>query len=257
MHYSEKGIRGRVEGRRTTPPSPYRREHEMTRTAGRLLETTTETFAPAPTANPLLPLIAQGAVNRDTLAALALEQRLVIAADHRSFHHLAQRSTTEEPASAPFFEMLADGEVVAGERLDAFAEACGVDGKRAPAYEPLPGCQAYPAYVAWLALNASPSDVVLALTANFAAWGGYCATIAQSLRRHYHFTEEACGFFDFFAEPSPELEERARAAVQAGLDAGRIDETLAHRYGRLLQSYESMFWSTLGDLDDRAAPHGE
>lgn len=221
----------------------------MTRTATELLETTTAELAPDPHANPLVPLIADGTAGLGTLATLALEQRLVITADRRSFHHLAGRSAVEAPVSAPFFAMLADGEAVAGERLGALVEACGVDEDRAAAYEPLSGCQAYPAYVAWLALNASPSDVVLALTANFAAWGGYCATIAQALRRHHGFTDEACGFFDFFAEPAPELEERARTAVQEGLDAGRIDERRAHRYGRLLQSYESMFWSTLRRLE--------
>ncbi|MGW0711211.1 thiaminase II/PqqC family protein [Streptomyces sp. NPDC002643] len=221
----------------------------MTHTAADLLDATAAKLAPDPHANPLVPLIADGTAGLGTLAALALEQRLVIAADHRSFTHLAQRSVAEEPACAPFFEMLADGEVVAGERLGALVEACGVDGQRAAGYEPLPGCQAYPAYVAWLALNASPSDTVVALTANFAAWGGYCATIARALRQHHGFTDEACGFFDFFAEPAPELEERARAAAQAGLDAGRIDEDRAHRYGRLLQSYESMFWGTLRELE--------
>ncbi len=34
-------------------------------------------------------------------------------------------------------------------------------------------------------------------------------------------------------------------AVQAGLDGGRLDETSAHRYGRLLQTYEAMFWNAL------------
>ncbi|MFF7994362.1 hypothetical protein ACFZDG_31860 [Kitasatospora xanthocidica] len=36
---------------------------------------------------------------------------------------------------------------------------------------PLPGCQAYPAYLAWLALNGRPSAAAAALVANFAAWG--------------------------------------------------------------------------------------
>ncbi|WP_328507673.1 transcriptional regulator [Streptomyces sp. NBC_00391] len=220
----------------------------MTRTAVRLLESTTATLAPAPDANPLLPLITSGAAGLDTLAALAMEQRVVIAADLRSFRHLAERSADEEPASAPFFEMLAEGEAVAAERLVAYAEACGVDEERAAAYEPLPCCQAYPSYVARLALGESPADVVLVLSANFASWGGYCATIAKALRHHHAFTDEACAFFDLFAEPSPELEERARAAVQAGLDTGRIDGHLAVRHGRLLQSYESMFWHTLASL---------
>ena len=82
----------------------------MPRTAVRLLESTTAKLAPPPDANPLLPLIASGAAGLDTLAALAMEQRFVIAADLRSFRHLAERSAAEEPASAPFFEMLAETE---------------------------------------------------------------------------------------------------------------------------------------------------
>ncbi|MDC0772355.1 transcriptional regulator [Streptomyces sp. HD] len=198
--------------------------------------------------NPLVTLIASGEADRTTtLAAVALEQSRVIPADRRAFLHLAQRATLDAPESAAFFTLLAEGEVLAGERLSAFAVACGVTEARAAAYEPLPGCQAYPSYVAWLALNASPPEAVLALTANFSTWGGYCATIAEALRRHYGFTDEACAFFDFFAEPSPELEQRATAAVRAGRDAGRLDEERAHRYGGLLEHYEAMFWATLSE----------
>ncbi|GAB2730392.1 transcriptional regulator [Streptomyces bullii] len=218
----------------------------MRRTARELLATTTAQLAPDPQANRLVPLIARGAASRDTLAALALEQHGVIAADRRSFLHLAERAAADgAPQSAAFFRTLADGEALAAERLKSFAAACGVDGERAAAHDPLPGCQAYPAYVAWLALNASPPDAVLSLTANFSAWGGYCATIAEALRSHYGFSDEACGFFDFFAEPAPDVDEQATAAVQAGLDGGRLNEELARRYGRLLQTYEAMFWSAL------------
>ncbi|MFD5130163.1 transcriptional regulator [Streptomyces olindensis] len=214
----------------------------MTHTARDLLTTTTATLAPDPNANPLVPRIAAGTAPRATLAALALEQTWVIPADRRAFEFLAERSAVTDPEAAAFFTTLAQGEALAGERLTAFARACGAD---EASYEPLPGCQAYPAYVAWLALNASPPDVVLALTANFSAWGGYCATIATALRDHYGFTDEACTFFDFFAEPSPDLDRLATAAVQAGLDTGRLDEMSACRYGRLLQTYEAMFWNAL------------
>ncbi|MFF9809423.1 transcriptional regulator [Streptomyces coeruleorubidus] len=220
----------------------------MTHPARDLLATTTAELAPDPESNPLVPRIARGEASRRILAALALEQSWVIPADRRAFLHLAERSATTGPEAAAYFTTLAEGEALARERLDAFARACGVDEAGAASYEPLPGCQAYPAYVAWLALNASPADVVLALTANFSAWGGYCATIAEALRDHYGFTDEACGFFDFFAEPSPELDRLATGAVQAALDAGRLDETRAHTYGRLLQVYEASFWSTLGQL---------
>ncbi|MGP4047286.1 transcriptional regulator [Streptomyces sp. 2A115] len=234
----------------------------MTRTARELLETTTGKLAPDPHANRLLPLIARGAARRDTLAALALEQREVIAADRRAFLHLAERSAggspaaepePAEPESAAFFRMLAEGEALAQERLGAYAAACGVDEAKEAAYEPLTDCQAYPAYVAWLALNGSPAEVVLALSANFAAWGGYCARIAEALRGRYGFDDEACGFFDFFAEPAPDLEQKALAAVQAGLDAGRIEEGRVHRYGNLLQTSEAGFWHALWELDQRQA----
>ena len=228
----------------------------MTRTARELLDSTTGKLAPDPHANRLLPLVARGAARGDTLAALALEQRHVIAADRRAFLHLAQRSAGDGsgaplPECAAFFGMLAEGEALAQDRLRAFAAACGVDAARETAYEPLADCQAYPAYVAWLALNGEPAEVVLALSANFAAWGGYCAAIADALRGHYGFDDESCGFFDFFAEPSPELDQKALTAVQAGLDAGRLDESEVHHYGRLLQSYETRFWHALWELDQR------
>ncbi|WP_406728724.1 transcriptional regulator [Streptomyces sp. GD-15H] len=216
----------------------------MTRTAGELLETITRELAPDPRSNPLVPLIARGEADRDTLAALALEQHWVIPADRRAFQHLADRSA-DQPRAAAYFTALAEGEALAARRLDAFAAACGVDRDRARTYDPLPGCHAYPAYIAWLALNAAPADAVLAVTANFSAWGGYCATIAEALRAHYGFTDEACAFFDFFAEPTPDLDRTATEAVQAALDAGRLDENRARGYGHLLQSYESLFWRTL------------
>ncbi|MEV7346763.1 transcriptional regulator [Streptomyces sp. NPDC093544] len=227
----------------------------MTRTATDLRESATGKLAPDPHANRLLPLIARGAAQRSTLAVLALEQRHVIAADRRAFLHLAVRPDAG-PQSAAFFATLAEGEALAQDRLGAYAAACGVDEARAAAYEPLADCQAYPAYVAWLALNGSPADVVLALSANFAAWGGYCGTIAEALRSRYGFDDEACGFFDFFAEPAPELERLALSAVQAGLDAGRVDEDEVLRYGRLLQGCEARFWHALWELDGRPNRHG-
>jgi hypothetical protein len=220
----------------------------MTRTARELLETTTGKLAPDPHANRLLPLIARGAARPATLAALALEQRHVIASDRRAFQHLAERSR-DQPACAAFFSALGEGEAVAQDRLGAYAAAC--EEAEPPGYEPMPDCQAYPAYVAWLALNGAPADVVLALNANFATWAGYCAKIAEALRRHYGFADEACAFFDFFAQPSPDLERKARAAVQEGLDANHLNEERAHHYGRLLQSCEARFWHALWELDGK------
>ncbi|MFE5137055.1 transcriptional regulator [Streptomyces fagopyri] len=223
----------------------------MARTARELLEGTTGKPAPDPHANRLLPLIARGAAQRSTLAALALEQGHVIPADRRAFLHLAERPDTG-PDCAAFFTALAEGEALALDRLAAYADACGCGtGAARAAYEPLAGCQSYPAYVAWLAMNGSPAEVVLALTADLAAWGGYCTTIAEALRHHYGFAEEACGFFDLFAEPAPELRRLALAAVREGLETDRLDADRAHRQGRVLQTCETSFWHALWEQDQR------
>ncbi|MFE0513246.1 hypothetical protein [Streptomyces sp. NPDC058964] len=107
----------------------------MPPTAAELLAVTTRGLAPDPQANPLVPLIADGAASRGTPAALALEQRWVTAADHRSFLHLAQRSA-EQPQTAALFGFLAEGEELAGARLPAFAAACGLDEGRIRSHDP-------------------------------------------------------------------------------------------------------------------------
>ncbi|QLE74581.1 transcriptional regulator [Streptomyces rectiverticillatus] len=216
----------------------------MTRTAQEVLADAVRGLAPGEGANRLVPLIAAGEAPREVIAAFALEQHHVIAADRRSFAHLAGRAAGD-PAAARFFASLAQGEDLALPLLGPLALACRLDEEAVRSHEPRPGCQAYPSYVAWLALNAEPVDVVVALTANFAAWGGYCAAVGAALREHYGFDNPACGFFDFFAGPAPEVEERSVEAVEAGLAGGRLSEPLAHRYGRLLQAYELMFWDGL------------
>lgn len=221
----------------------------MSPTAQELLRTTAARLALDPGTNPLVPRVADGTAAPRTLAVLALEQRHVIPADRRSFRHLAERAAeSEDPESAAFFESLADGETLAEERLAPLLDALEVGAAESATYEPQAGCQAYPAYAAWLALNAEPADVVIALTANFASWGACCAVIARALRERYGLRDEACGFFDLFAEPAPELDRQALAAVRAGLDRRRV--TAAHlRHGRLVQSYEEMFWATLASGD--------
>jgi hypothetical protein len=195
--------------------------------------------------NRLLPLVAAGKAPVTTLAALGAEQHHIIVSDWRAFLTLAARAGT--PAEGGFFSTLATGETLVLPMLGAYADACGMDAAALAGYEPLAGCQAYPAYVSWLAQNAEPADVVLALAVNFAAWGRYCGQLATALRTHYGFADEACAFFDFFATPAPDLEQQALATLQAGIDAGRTGD-VAFRYGRLLQEYELMFWNTLADL---------
>ena len=216
----------------------------MTEPARELLAAARKTLAPAERDNRLVPLIAAGTAPRSVFAVIAAEESRIVPSDWRSFLTIAARCT--EPNSRELFGGLAAGEGMALGKLRALAAACGLDDDALRAYQPQAGCQAYPSYLAWLAMFGEPADVVVALIANFAAWGDYCATIARAMREHYGFDDEACGFFDFFATPVPEIEEQAVAALQAGIDAGRQTDE-AFTYGRLFQSYELMFWNTIAD----------
>jgi hypothetical protein len=195
--------------------------------------------------NALVPLLANGKASLATVAALAAEQHRIIPSDRRSFLALAARSSTRSPAG-DFFAGLAAGEITALATLPALATAAGMDSDDVRTYRPMPECQAYPSYLAWLALNAEPADAAMALLANFAAWGGYCATVAQALRENYGFDDQACAFFDLFAAPVPGAREQALAVAQEMLDVGEFETALS--YGHLVQGYELMFWNGLARL---------
>ena len=174
-----------------------------------------------------------GRVPVESLRAFAGEQRAIITSDRRSFEHLAQRFP--QPPAGGFFRDLAVGEAGALRLLERFAAAVELG----PDYEPLAGCQAYSAYVAWLALNGSPADVALAFLANLESWGRSCARMRDALRPVYE--ADAVAFFDFFAKPPAGFEERALTLVATGPPAS------ARRAARLLQAYELLYWDTLTD----------
>jgi hypothetical protein len=201
-----------------------------------------EAAVPPESDNPLVTAFERGSAPLSLLGVIAAEQTRIIGSDQRSFQHLADRAAGT-PAAA-FYASLVTGEGLAAAELPALAAAGGLSAADVAAHPPRPGCQAYPAYVAWLSLYGEPAAVVLAMLANFAAWGSYCGRLAVALRRRYGLRDAACGFFDFFGTPAPELEQLGVAAVQAALDAG-ADLHLAEEYARLLAGYEEMFWSTL------------
>jgi thiaminase len=175
-----------------------------------------------------------GEVSEASLQAFAAEQRLIIASDRRSFSHLAARFP--EPPAGDFFLGLAQGEGEALTLLDRFAASVG------PAlHEPSAGCQAYSAYVSWLALNGGRADVALAFLVNLDAWGEACGRMATALRARYDVT-----FFEFFSQPPAGFAERALAVIEQGLAAGE-PEMQARRAARLLQAYELLYWDTLAD----------
>jgi hypothetical protein len=199
--------------------------------------------------NRFLALVTAGDAPRERLLGFAVQQTRLRGSDRRSFLHLASRSG--DPASV-FFAGLADTERHALDLLVVFAEALEGKPVLGPA-EPVPGCQAYPAYVAWLALNAPPADAVLALTADMAVWAGAFETMAQALREHpgYGLDERACAFFDLIAAPGEQVEADALAIVQSHIDSGR-PPVRAPVYARMLHSYGQMFWKSLAE--DKTGP---
>jgi hypothetical protein len=201
-------------------------------------------LAPAEGSNRLVPLVTEGRLPRERIAWLAAEEYRIGRSDRRSFLHMAARFP--EPPTGDFFVGLAQSENIALGKLVDLAAAVGWSVRDLEEYEPRPGCQAYAHYVAWMALNGAQSDVVIALVANFAAWGSYCGAVADGLRRHYGLTGEALGFLDMFAIPVPEFEEQTLAVVQANTGPGAPAES-ARRMARHVQAYELSFWNTLAE----------
>ncbi|WP_229070165.1 hypothetical protein [Actinoplanes sp. DH11] len=196
-------------------------------------------------ANPFVAAVREGRAPLVAVAALAAEERVIIPSDRRAFLLLAARS--EEPAAVAFFTGLAQGESLVQPLVEPLAAAAGMGPDALASYEPRAGCQAYASHVSWLAQNADPAAVALALVSNFAAWGEYCAGVAAGLRERYGFDDSACAFLDFFATPVTEPQELAVAAAQAALDEGR-PLAGAGRHARLLHDYETMFWHTLAAI---------
>ena len=107
------------------------------------------------------------------------------------------------------------------QRIHEHAHGCHLSGdhsetcaQRLRRHEPLPAAQAYPAYVAWLALNGSRADVALAFLANLAAWGDNCARMAGALRGRHDTA--------FFAHLLQEQGARRTGGDKGGLDADEL-----------------------------------
>ncbi|MFQ5898142.1 MAG: transcriptional regulator [Candidatus Methylomirabilia bacterium] len=189
-----------------------------------------------------------GRVPREKLRLFAGEQYHIIRSDLRSVALLVNRFGATE--SGPFFQAVLAGEAAALEALKAFALALGMDEALLRTYDPAPGAQAYPAFMAWLALYGSDAEVAAAFVVNFAAWGEGCGRMGRALRSGYGLTMEQLAFFDLFASPPAEFEAGALAVVEAGLARG-ADPRLIKRAARLLQGYEKLYWDTLLEISRR------
>lgn len=180
-----------------------------------------------------------GRIPLEALRAFAGEQLQIIPSDLRSFTMLAGRFAAE-PAHG-YLAGMAAGEGAALEALAGFARATGAD---SGGYEPIPGCQAYPSYVARLARDAAPAEVAGAFLVNLEAWGSNCARMRRALTSAYHMATEDLEFFALFAAPTDELERASLAVIDDGIAQG-VDPAAVARAARLLQAYELLFWDSL------------
>lgn len=186
--------------------------------------------------------LAAGRLSTAALRAFAGEQFHIIPSDLRSFEVLTERFA-DHPAHG-YLAGMAAGERAALGALEAFATAVGLDPPARQRYEPVPGCQVYPSYVARLARDGTPAEVAGAFVVNLGAWGSCCARMADALVRTYQLTREDCAFFAHFAGPATELERVSLEVIDAGL-AQSIEPASIARAARLLQSYELLFWTSL------------
>lgn len=199
--------------------------------------------------HPYLDLVEAGRVGREDLRVFAGEQYHIIRSDLRSVALLVNRFGSGP--SGPFFQGTLSGEAAALAALRDFARALDLDERRLQEHEPLHGAQAYPAYMAWLALYGSDAEVAAGFLVNFAAWGANCGRMSRALRTRYRMGKAETVFFDLFASPPTEFERGAVAVVESGLARG-ADPRLIKRAARLLQGYEKLYWDTLlGELKSR------
>jgi hypothetical protein len=193
-------------------------------------------------AHPWLAELEAGRISAEGLRAFAGEQLLIIPSDLRSFEMLADRFSGEPGHS--YLTGMAAGERAALKALESLSAAVGLNGGARRAYEPIPGCQAYPSYVARLARDGSAAEVAGAFLANLEAWGANCARMHAALRSVYGYADEACTFFALFAGPTTELERVSLEVIDTGLVHG-VDPTTIARAARLLQAYELNYWDSL------------
>lgn len=192
--------------------------------------------------HPYLAAVEEGRIPREKLRLFAGEQYYIISSDLRSIAILINRQG--HLPSRDYFLGALQGEATARGALLAFASALQMDDGDLRAYEPLPGCQAYPAYIAWLALYGSDADFAAAFLVNLPAWGSNCRRMSAALKTNYGLSTEDVLFFDLFASPAPEFEEDSLRVIQDGLDRG-LDEQAIARAARLVQAYELMYWDAL------------
>ena len=192
--------------------------------------------------HPFVAGVGSGAAPREVFPVFAGEQYHIIESDLRSVANLLSRHPSQ-PAHDFFWGTL-QGEKAALDSLLLFGKALGLDRDALSDHEPDPQAHAYTAYMAWLGAYGAAGEVAASFALNFSAWGENCARMSTGLRQHYGFSSEDVAFFDLFANPPEDLEDRAAEIVDHDLAHG-LPPRRIKRAARLLQGYELMFWDAM------------
>lgn len=192
--------------------------------------------------HPYVIALEEGLIERGNLRVIAGEQYTIISSDLRSIAGLVGRHG-HLPSRKYLLELL-QGEATAGDALLSFAKALDMCEQDLRAYEPIAECQAYPAYVSWLASYGSDAAFAAAFLVNLPAWGANCRRISKALQVRYLLPNEAVAFFEGFAASPPTFEEESLAVIQTGLDRGAEPADI-RRAARMLQSFELLYWDAL------------
>src|SRR5207302_9003118 len=129
--------------------------------------------------HPYVGAVQEKRLRLDQLRPLAGEQLHIISSDLRSVAQLVGRF------GGDFFLDVLSGERAALAALPALGTAFGMTSAELLGYEPLPGSQAYAAFMAWLAAYASDAVVSAAFVVNFPACGQHCAHLRRPLPALY------------------------------------------------------------------------
>lgn len=166
----------------------------------------------------------------------------IIRADANMIHRFGATPFREH-----FFEVLQE-EMQAYVKLMRFAAKIGMDEAALEHFEVDADAFAYACFVAWLAENGTPGEIICALTVNFPVWGANCGRMSAALREHHGFTAEDTAFLDIFAETAgqDQAQAMALAAIDFDLSQQRPPERI-QRSARLMQAYELKFWDVMAD----------
>jgi thiaminase len=194
--------------------------------------------------HPYLGALENGRIKRDDLRLFAGEQYHIITSDLRSIALVLHRHA--HLPSRDYFLGLLSGEAAALQNLAPLASGLGTTVDELRDHEPMPGCQAYPSYVGWLAAYGSDADFAAAFLVNLPAWGAACGRAAAALRSQYGLQPSETAFLDAFASPPETFEDDSLRVIQDGLDRG-LDARAMARAARFIQAYEVLFWDTLDE----------